>query len=209
MSVLLPILVFILANTFVIYGMSSPDQRLRVLSTFWLVMLLLTSSTIATEWSRMTNLVLDNDDPHNGLPKEWDGRQAVCFHFPEGNAPEGFKDGRHHLDTSGRELFVDPMWNETGSCVGGFEGYEIGMDLLGAAIDATGDSFSMSYTEFSFGIMIDSLGGIHACDAVTCSDDGTSGASWSLYHNGAVAMVGISDLALVEDSVLTWRIDTW
>ena len=62
MSVLLPIIAFILATTGAIYGMSPPDWRLRVLSVFWLVMLLLTSSTIATEWSRMTNLVLDDDD---------------------------------------------------------------------------------------------------------------------------------------------------
>jgi len=35
------------------------------------------------------------------------------------------------------------------------------------------------------------------------------GAYWSLYHNGGLSMVGITDLELDSDSVITWRVDTW
>lgn len=210
MSTLIPIFAFLLAATAVVYGMTSVEIRLRVLSVFWLVFLLISAQSISIEFARISNLVLDDDDSHNGLPNDWDGMQVVCFNFPQGHAPEGYNDGRHHLDPSGVEKFFDPYWNETGLCVGGFEGFGNGLDLLQAAVSAGGHATVMEYTEYSgLGLMIDSFGGINPCEALTCVDDWSSGFSWTLYHNGLKSTVGVSVLPLEEDSVVTWRIDSW
>tara|TARA_B100000949_G_scaffold81321_1_gene72757 strand:+ start:420 stop:674 length:255 start_codon:yes stop_codon:yes gene_type:complete len=74
------------------------ENRLKALSVAWVVFLVLSFSTITTEWARMTaELVDEEDDPHYGLPDIWEREQVVCFHFPEGYAPTGFDDGRHHI----------------------------------------------------------------------------------------------------------------
>ena len=55
--------------------------------------------------------------------------------------------------------------------------------------------------------MIDSIGGVSPCDVYTCTD--SSGAYWELLNDGAYSMVGISDLVLNDDTVITWQIATW
>ena len=91
----------------------------------------------------------------------------------------------------------------------GFEGFENGLDLQNAAIEVTGNTFLITSTEFSFGLQIDSISGITPCDVYECASDGSSGAYWQLLHNGAYSMVGISDLVLDEDSVVTWQLATY
>ena len=39
-------------------------------------------------------LIEEEDDPHYGLPDIWDGKQVVCIHFPQSEAPDGYEQGR-------------------------------------------------------------------------------------------------------------------
>ena len=181
------------------WGIVSADNRLKALSAIWLVFFVVSASAISHEWARMTNLLLDDDDSHNGLPKEWIGKQAVCIHFPDGSAPEEFADGRHHLNTTGAEVFVDRFWNESGACIGGFSGYENGFDLVLDATNVAGGKLEVGYTVSEWGPYVQSIGG----------HEPTGDAYWALYHDGAMAMVGIGDLVLDEDSVIVWQVDTW
>ena len=98
-------------------------------------------------------------------------------------------------------------YNGTGACVGGFSGFESGKDLMDSAVNASSSDLSYNSTEFSFGLQIDSIGGIEPCDAYSCTD--SSGAYWSLYHNGGHSMVGISGMILSEGDVVLWKIETW
>ena len=210
MSPLLSFLVFLVISSLVIGNSLDRDNRLKVLSVYVLAMLLLSSSMISTEWARMTSeLVDDETDPHHGLPDVWEGKQVVCFNFPGENAPREYDGGRHHIDSDGTKFLVDSNWNGSGACVGGFSGFEIGIELLDEAVIASGGDFAYNYTQFSFGIQIDSIGGIEPCDVAPCSEDFSYGAWWAINHNGQLAPVGISDLPLEDDSVITLTIVTW
>ena len=210
MSSLLPFLLFLVISSLVIGNSLEQDSRLKVLSVYVLAMLLLSSSMISIEWARMTTeLVDDETDHHHGLPDIWEGKQVVCFNFPEGHSPAGFDGGRHHIDSDGTEFMTDSTWNGSGACIGGFSGFEIGIDLMDEAVTASGGAFTYNTTQFSFGLQIDSIGEIEPCDAVPCPEDFSSGAWWALDHNGQMAMVGISDIPLEDDSVISWNIETW
>ena len=150
-------------------------------------------------------LVQEDDDPHYGLPDIWDGKQVVCIHYPEDEAPEDYNQGRTHIDYDGTEFMSDDEWNETGACIGGFSGHDYGWSLLNAAVNSAGDAFQLNTTQYSFGLMVDSIAGV---DPSQMSGN-FSGAYWSLYHNGALSMSGITELELDSDSVITWRVDTW
>ena len=208
MSPVITLIVFLIASTPLIAGMSKPENRLKVISATWLGVLLVSSPAISTEWGRITsNLVEDSNNPHYGLPDIWNDKQVVCIHFPDNHSPDGYSNGRTHIDFDGIEFKVDNDWNQSGACVGGFTGYTNGLELLNKGIEIAGEKFSMNYTEFSFGIMIDSFGDVNPCNVYSCTD--TSGAYWSLTHNGEYSMVGISDLYLEENSVISWSIVQW
>lgn len=210
MSTLLTTAGIILLVTGLSFFAVKQDNRMKSASLVFLVMLMLSTSTLSTEWGRMTSeLVEESDDPHYGLPDLWDGKQAVCFHFPSGSAPSDLDDGRHHIDYDGTDFKTDDNWNVTGACVGGFEGYDNGLDLLNAAVDATGEQFALNITEFSFGLQINTIAGISPCDAYDCAEDFSSGAYWEILHNGAYSLVGVSDLVLDSDSVITWQIASY
>ena len=188
--------------------MTSTDQqtRLKMLSVSWVVFVVLSFNSITVEWGRMTaDLVDEEDDPHFGLPDLWDGKQVVCVHFPQDLAQEGYDKGRKHIDNDGTQFMTDNDWNETGACIGGFSGFNNGWALFNAAANSTGSDFNIEYTDFGWGIMIDSIGGANPS---TMTGD-FQGAYWALYHNGALSSVGIADLTLDDDSVITWRVDTW
>ena len=210
MSTLLTTIGIIIITTILGYFAVKEEYRLQSASVVFFVILLLSSSTLSTEWARMTSELVENDeDPHYGLPDLWDGKQAVCFHFPQDATPSEFADGRHHIDYDGTDFKTDKNWNATGACVGGFEGYENGLDLLNAAVDVRPNLFALNVTEFSFGLQINSIGGVSPCEVYTCADDFSSGAYWELLNDGAYSMVGISDLALNDDTVVTWQIATY
>ena len=210
MSTLITTLAVIIIMTVLGYLAAKDEYRLKSASVVFLVVLLLSFSTLSTEWGRMTSELVDNDeDPHYGLPDLWDGKQAICFHFPSDFAPSGLNDGRHHIDYDGTDFKTDDNWNSTGACVGGFEGYTNGLELFNAAVAVTGTTFTYTYTEFSFGWQIDSIGGVAPCDTNTCAEDSSSGAYWQLLDNGEISLLGISDLELDSDSVITWQITTW
>ena len=165
MSPIITLFVLLVASTPLVAGMSKPENRLKVVSTTWLAVLLVSSPAIMTEWARITsNLVEDNNDPHYGLPDIWNEKQVVCIHFPENHSPDGYSNGRTHIDFDGIEFKVDDEWNQSGACIGGFSGYTNGLELLNKALEIAGDKFSMNYTEFSFGIMVDSFGDVNQCD---------------------------------------------
>jgi hypothetical protein len=193
-----------------IYASVNKQSIAKVMATFTLVFVLITFSSASTEWNQYTNgLVDDVDDPHYGLPDSWDDKQAVCFHFPEGYTPSNLDDGRHHFDSNGTDFKIDKNWNSTGGCVGGFEGYDYGLNLFNAAVEATNSTFSYNYTQFYFGLQIDSIAGISPCAAYTCATDSSSGAYWEMLHNGAYSLVGISYLILDSNSVITWQITSY
>mgnify|MGYP001346808204 CR=1 FL=1 len=50
-------------------------KKKKVISAIWLIALIISVPLINTEWSRMTNLLLDEEHSHNGLPKEWEDKQ--------------------------------------------------------------------------------------------------------------------------------------
>ena len=173
-------------------------KKKQIISAIWLIALIISVPLINTEWSRMTNLLLDEEHSHNGLPKEWEGKQVLCIHFPENSTPPEFRDGRHHFNTVGEEIFVDPLWNKSGICIGGFIDYENGFDFMLDAINAT-ENLEVKYSESSWGPYITSIGGYEP----------TENAYWSLYHNGVVAFVGIGDLFLEPNSVIMWEVVTY
>ena len=111
------------------------------------------------------------------------------------------------IESDGSILGTNSEYNGTGACVGGFSGYENGLDLMNDAVNSSENDLAYNSTEFSFGLQIDSIGNIEPCDAAECSD--SSGAYWALYHNGGASMVGISDVILEEADVLLWQIETW
>ena len=99
----------------------------------------------------------------------------------------------------------DDEWNETGACTGGFSGHDYGWSLLNAAVNSTGDTFQLNTTQYSFGLMVDSIAGVDPSQMA----GNFSGAYWALFHNGVLSMIGITELELDSDSVITWRVDTW
>ena len=194
--------------TIAVGGAVEDENRLKSLSLAWVIFLLITFPTLNTEWARMTSeLVDDEGDSHYGLPDIWEGKQVVCFHFPEQNAPDGYNGARYHIDSDGTQFMSDSDWNHTGACIGGFSDFENGLALMDEAVSTSGGDFAYNSTQSTFGLQINSIADIDPCDVSECSD--TSGAYWLLSHNGQMAMVGITDLALESDSVITWSIETW
>ena len=78
--------------------------------------------------------VSDSESSHDGLPTQWDGKQAICIFFPESNTHPEFSTGVTMIDSDGETIGVNDALNSTGACVGGFEGYGQGMDFM---MDAT------------------------------------------------------------------------
>ena len=194
--------------TIAIGGSAEDENRLKSLSVTWVIFLLITFPTLSTEWARMTSeLVDDETDSHYGLPDIWEGKQVVCFHFPEAHSPDGYGGARYYIDSDGTQFMSDSDWNQTGACIGGFSGFDNGLDLMDEAVAASGGDFAYNATQFTFGLLIDSIAGIDPCDVSACTD--TSGAWWSLFHNGQLSPFGIGDLPLESDSVITWSIETW
>jgi len=194
--------------TVVVRGSSEEEKRLKNLSIAWVILLLVTFPTLSTEWARMTSELIDDEgDPHYGLPDIWDGKQVVCFHFPEGHAPDGYDGARYHIDSDGTQFMSDSDWNQTGACIGGFSGFDNGLALMDEAVAVSGGDFAYNATQYTFGMLINSIAEVNPCEVSPCSE--TSGAWWALFHNGPLATAGISDLELETDSVITWSIETW
>ena len=208
MSTLIATIAIIVVITALGYFAAKEEYRLKSASLVFLVVLLLSSNTLSTEWARMSSELVDDDgDSHYGLPDLWDGKQVVCFHFPAEATPSEFADGRHHIDYDGTDFKTDKNWNNTGACVGGFEGYEEGLDLLNAAVEVRTHLFGLNITDYGdLGIFINSIGGVDPCIHGPCGDNIWS--SWQIYHNGVFSLSGISTLTLNDDSVLIFQIDT-
>ena len=149
----------------------------------------------------------DSESSHDGLPESWNDTQVFCVLFPDQTSHPKFTSGVTMIEQDGSTLGTNSEYNGTGACAGGFSGFENGLDLMDAAVNSSGTDFVYNLTEFSFGLQIDSIGGIEPCDATECSD--SSGAYWALYHNGGTSLVGISDIILSEGDVLLWQIATW
>ena len=208
MSDLVVLIALFVLITVVVRGSSEEEKRLKNLSIAWVILLLFTFPTLSTEWARMTSELIDDEgDPHYGLPDIWDGKQVVCFHFPEGHAPDGYDGARYHIDSDGTQFMSDSDWNQTGACIGGFSGFDNGLALMDEAVAVSGGDFAYNATQYTFGMLINSIAEVNPCEVSPCSE--TSGAWWALFHNGPLATAGISDLELETDSVITWSIETW
>ena len=73
MSDIASILVIMIAASMALASNIKEEDRLKVLSALWLVVILLSSSIISTDWARMTSeLVDDEGDSHYGLPDIWE-----------------------------------------------------------------------------------------------------------------------------------------
>ena len=121
------------------------SASLKAMSLGLLILLLISFPTISTEWARMTaELIEEEDNPHYGLPDIWDGKQVVCIHFPQTEAPDGYEQGRKHIDFDGSEFMSDGGWNESGACIGGFSGHDSAWSLMNTAVNATDDSFALN-----------------------------------------------------------------
>lgn len=208
MSDLVVLIALFVLITVVVRSSSEEEKRLKNLSIAWVILLLVTFPTLSTEWARMTSELIDDEgDPHYGLPDIWDGKQVVCFHFPEGHAPDGYDGARYHIDSDGTQFMSDSDWNQTGACIGGFSGFDNGLALMDEAVAVSGGDFAYNATQYTFGMLINSIAEVNPCEVSPCSE--TSGAWWALFHNGPLATAGISDLELETDSVITWSIETW
>ena len=208
MSDLVVLIALFVLITVVVRSSSEEEKRLKNLSIAWVILLLVTFPTLSTEWARMTSELIDDEgDPHYGLPDIWDGKQVVWFHFPEGHAPDGYDGARYHIDSDGTQFMSDSDWNQTGACIGGFSGFDNGLALMDEAVAVSGGDFAYNATQYTFGMLINSIAEVNPCEVSPCSE--TSGAWWALFHNGPLATAGISDLELETDSVITWSIETW
>ena len=94
------IAIFVLISI-AVAGSTAEENRLKSLSLTWVLLLLITFPTLSTEWARMTSELIDDEgDSHYGLPDIWEDKQVVCFHFPDGHAPDGYGGARYHIDLS-------------------------------------------------------------------------------------------------------------
>jgi hypothetical protein len=71
------------------------------------------------------------------------------------------------------------------------------LDVLRNAANQNG--FSIATTTYSFGIMVDGIGGQMAA--------GTN--FWSFYYNGAQSMVGAADQIINNGDTTEWRFESW
>ena len=72
MSELIGLVALFVLLTMIVANSVQDENRLKALSVAWVVFLVLSFSTITTEWARMTaELVVEDDDSHYGLPDIW------------------------------------------------------------------------------------------------------------------------------------------
>lgn len=184
------------------------SDYLKPLSVVAVIVLILLAPSIRDALKEeAATYVNDSESSHNGLPESWNNSQVFCVLFLDQASHPKFTSGVTMIESDGSILGTNSEYNGTGACVGGFSGYENGLDLMNDAVNSSGNDLVYNSTEFSFGLQIDSIGNIEPCDVAECSD--SSGAYWALYHNGGASMVGISDVILEEADVLLWQIETW
>lgn len=147
----------------------------------------------------------DNESAHDGLPTEWEGKQAICVHFPASSPHDEFSQGVTMIGADGSDLGVNQNLNRTGACVGGFEGYSNGLDFMMDSTRVASGLLSVGYDVGQWGHFVHTIGGLNA-DTMTGD---FNGAYWNLDHNGATSMVGIGDLVMSEGDVISWSVGTW
>ena len=65
-----------------------------------------------------------------------------------------------HIDFDGSEFMSDEEWNESGACIGGFSGHDSAWSLMNTAVNATDDAFALNTTQYTFGMMVNSIAGV-------------------------------------------------
>tara|TARA_Y100001970_G_scaffold216830_1_gene265501 strand:+ start:11483 stop:12043 length:561 start_codon:yes stop_codon:yes gene_type:complete len=185
----------------------SNDNYLRTGSIIAVVSLMLLSPAISDILNNeAAKYVNDNESSHNGLPTEWDNKQVICVYFPVEYPHSEYSSGVTMIDSDGSEIGINDALNSTGACVGGFDGFNEGLEFMMDATRVTGGQLSVGYTiDPNWGPFVHTIGGLNI-DEVK-GDFG--GVYWSLLHNGEYSMVGIGDLVLSEGDVITWEIATW
>ncbi len=182
------------------------SDYLKPASVVALLTLIILAPTIQDLLSEeAAKFVDDNESAHDGLPTEWEGKQAICVYFPASVTHDKFPKGVTMIGADGSELGVNEELNRTGACVGGFDGYSSGLDFMMDSTRVANGDLSVGYDVGQWGAFIHTIGGLNA-DTMTGDFDG---AYWSLDHNGAVSMVGIGDLVMSEGDVISWSILKW
>lgn len=203
MSELYALLGVTIAATLVCFPLAKGPARLKAITAIWLIALIITAPLLNTETADLSaKLVKDEGDAHYGLPESWQGEQVLCIHYPDNSTNADFADGRHFIDENGSDFMTDTTANATGACIGGLSGYLNGWELMLTATNLTGTSLEVAYSESEWGVMVTSIGGF---DPSSRWDN----SYWALYHNGGLAPVGIKDLVLEDDSVISWQVDFW
>ena len=150
--------------------------------------------------------VAGNEEAHDGLPTEWDGKQVICVFFPTEHPHTEFSSGVTMIDPEGAVIGVNDDLNSTGACVGGFDGYEDGMEFMMDATRAAGGLLAVGYkTNPNWGEWVHTIGGLNENEINGDFD----GAYWSLIHNGRYSPIGIGNLVMSEGDVISWEIATW
>ena len=193
------------------------DNRLKFISGAWILALVLTAPMLSELWaSQAISYVDDDGNSHDGLPQKWDGTQVICFDFSSDSNHPVFMSGTTMISASGESISVNDAFNGsvaswdgsfvgdeamTGVCIGGLSGYTNGFDLtLDAVAFLPNRDLEVVYDVGDYGPFVTSIGG------VAQADDWSSW--WGLYINGAEASVGIGDLQIDADDVITWRIES-
>jgi hypothetical protein len=193
------------------------ENRLKFISGAWIIALVLTAPMLSELWaSQAISYVDDDGNSHDGLPQKWNETQVICFDFSSDSNHPVFMSGTTMISTSGESISVNDAFNGsvasgdgsfvgdeamTGVCIGGLSGYTNGFDLtLDAVAFLPNRDLEVVYDVGDYGPFVTSIGG------VAQADDWSSW--WGLYINGAEASVGIGDLQIDADDVITWRIES-
>ncbi len=191
---------------FVQPSVSLSEYKLKLVSLAILLTVVLLVPTIQERLSKEASVfVADSESAHNGLPMDWDGKQALCVLFPIEHPHSEYGMGVTMIDGNGTNLGVNEDYNGTGVCVGGFEGFTNGLAFMQNSTRVAGSGLEFGYDVGEFGHLVHTIGGLNS-NNVTGDFEG---AYWKLDHNGATSMVGIGNLVMSEGDVLSWGIATW
>ena len=183
------------------------SDKVRSLSLVFLLLVLISLPFLQDRVNlEAAKFVSDNESAHNGLPIEWNDKQVICIFFPFDHPHVEFSSGVTMIGPDGVVIGVNDDLNSSGACVGGFFGYEDGMEFMMDATRAAGGKLAVGYkTNPNWGEWVHTIGGLNENEI----QGDFNGAYWSLLHNGGYSMVGIGNLVMSEGDVISWEIATW
>ena len=111
------------------------SNYLKPLSVVAVIVLILLAPSIRDALKEeAATYVNDSESSHNGLPESWNNSQVFCVLFLDQAPHPKFTSGVTMIESDGSILGTNSEYNGTGACVGGFSGYENGLDLMNDAV---------------------------------------------------------------------------